>query len=160
MKRKKIDPFNAIVILIVGALLFWAAIILGSSPLGFVFPSAGAATPTTYPLQVHLPEPGYRKADGSILNFTEFRSTKILYGTCDPTTGIGELYGEVSVKSWGFVSPTFRVPVNVEVCIIAVVIGLDDQPMGRSNVAKYLTAVAPGKPVPQTPRSLRIMEGT
>lgn len=153
MSKRRLDPFNSLIILALGGLLIWLMIILGKSPMSIAF---GAEQ--TYPLRVELPQPGYRKHDGTILKFSEFRSTKILYGTCDETTDIGELYGEVSVKSWSFVSPVFRVPVNVEVCIVAVVIGLDGEPMGRSNVATYLTAVAPGKPVPQTPRSLKLLE--
>lgn len=153
--KRKVDWFRVLVILALAAGVIWLSIILGRSPIGIAL---GAEQ--TYPLRVELPQPGYRKHDGSILKFTEFQRTQILYGTCDPTTQIGELYGEVSVKSWSFVSPVFRVPVNVEVCIVAVVIGLDGQPMGRSNVAKYLTAVAPGGPVPQTPQSLKIGGGS
>lgn len=43
-KKPKINVFNAIVILIAAALMFAAVILLGSSPLGFIFPSAGAQT--------------------------------------------------------------------------------------------------------------------
>lgn len=127
---------------------------IGVAMLGLAW-AALAMSETTYPLQVHLPEPGYKKWDGSLLNFTEFKKTTVIYGTCDATTQIGTEMGRVDVKSWGFVSPTFRVPVNTKVCIVAVVIGLDDVPMGRSNVATFDTRVENGK-VPKEPQLLRI----
>lgn len=42
MKKPKIDLPNAIIILISAALLIYVLIILGRSPMGFVFPSASA----------------------------------------------------------------------------------------------------------------------
>jgi hypothetical protein len=44
MSKPKFDWPNAIPILIVAALLIYVLIILGNSPLGFIFPSAGAQT--------------------------------------------------------------------------------------------------------------------
>lgn len=51
-KKPKIDIPNAIIIAISAALLIYVLVLLGNSPLGFIFPSAGAQT---NPVKVTLP---------------------------------------------------------------------------------------------------------
>ena len=93
-------------------------------------------------LEVFLPSPGYKRADGTYLKYTEFKETRILWGTCDTGDEIKDLLGQYSAKSHHM-----KARINVTstpVCIVAVVIGLDDVPLGRSYPTRYVDA--PGKP--------------
>ena len=126
--------------------------------LAWVALAPAQSPPPTVGLSVWLPSPGYPLTDGTYLTHTEFKRTDILYGTCSPTTEIDELMGTVEVKSYSFHSPQFQVPINTQICIVAVVIGLDDQPMGRSYVAKYFTTLEPGRAIPSAPYILQFSE--
>lgn len=100
------------------------------------------AKPEPITLDVQLPTPGYKRADGTLLRYNEFKETQILWGTCDGLDEIADLRGRVSVKSYQFKG---RITVQeTPVCIVAVVIGLDDAPMGRSFAVRYVDK--PGQP--------------
>lgn len=121
-------------------LIRWMAFAVAASLLAC---SADAKTPPPWTLDVRLPEPGYRRADGSILRFTEFRGTRVMWGKCGPDDELEELEGETMARSWAFLA-RIVVPANRTVCITAVVIGLDGEPMGRSPTIKFTTSDKPG----------------
>jgi hypothetical protein len=96
-----------------------------------------AAEPA-WTVRVSLPEPGYRQADGSLLSFTKFKGTRIMWGQCDAEGDLADLGGETTVRSWQFFGEV-KIPAGRDVCITAVVIGLDSLPMGRSMPVRFST---------------------
>jgi len=100
-----------------------------------------------FPVAVNFPKQ-YTWADGSVLPPDQFQGTKILYGTCDENTEIGELLGEVMAPSTSNSTGTFYVPSGQILCFVAVVVDLDGQPLGKSYVVKFSTkGVVPKSPV-------------
>ena len=134
--NRKFDWFNALAILTVGLGFIWILIVLGKSPIGLVL-GAEPAKPA-WNVRVSLPEPGYRQADGSLLGFTKFKGTRIIWGSCDAKGYPLEGGGEVTVRSWQFFGEV-KIPAGRDVCIVAVVIGLDGMPMGMSTPVRYST---------------------
>jgi hypothetical protein len=112
-----------------------------------LFSRAANAAPGDWSYIVSLPEPYYQYADGTPLLFSEFKGTKVMWGSCDEDNVIGELRGEVMAKSWQFKVPIQLKPGEVH-CIVAVVIGLDGDPLGRSIPVKVDTrGTRPSSPV-------------
>jgi hypothetical protein len=100
------------------------------------------ATPKPIELEVFLPSPGYKRGRHATCKYTEFKETQILWGTCAAGDEIGELMGKYSARSHHMKA---RITVaRTPVCIVAVVIDLDGQPMGRSYPVRFTDQ--PGKP--------------
>jgi hypothetical protein len=116
--------------------------VAGAVLLGLVGLGLAVATPKPIELEVFLPSPGYKRSDGTYLKYTEFKETQILWGSCAAGDEIGELMGQYSARSHHMKA---RITVaRTPVCIVAVVIDLDGQPMGRSYPVRFTDQ--PGKP--------------
>lgn len=88
---------------------------------------------------VKLPSP-YRLADGSILNFTKFKGTRVNWGTCTDENNINEINGSAMACSWCD-NARLTLPPNREICIQAVVIDLDGSTMGHSDPVRINTHI-------------------
>lgn len=97
-----------------------------------------ATNPPPWIFIVGLPEPGYKRVDGSIVRFTEFRGTRIDWGQCMDEDRIFEVVQSYMVKPWQF-STRISIPSGQEACIQAVVLDLEGDEMGRSAPVRVST---------------------
>jgi hypothetical protein len=96
-KKPKIDIPNAIIIAISAALLIYVLIVLGKSPMGFVFPSAAAGEATiTWEAPV-------RNCDGTSL--TNLKQYELIYGQVKqvlPLTPRSKVVTGLTPGTWWF----------------------------------------------------------
>jgi len=115
---------------------------------------AGAlAAPAPWEFVIELPQPGYRKADGTILSFASFKGTRIDWGQCMDEDRILEVEASSMVRSWGFIE-RITIPAGREACIQAVVIGLNDEEIGHS-IPVRVTTIGP-RSNPMAPTRLKL----
>lgn len=97
---------------------------------------------------VEIPKPLLR-SDGRPLTAKEYKYVEVLYGPCSAETGIESIRGGTSIDPSRWLGQIRYVPENQTFCLVAVVVGPDRQPMGRSNIGQFSTA--PGVKKPRAP---------
>lgn len=115
-----------------------------SKPAVSVTPTAQYVS-TGWELTIALPSPGYKRNDGTQLHFTEFKETQLVWGPCGADGQPTQISGIAHVESWR-TSGRITVPDRTRSCIVAVVIGLDGQPMGRSEPIEYAVGMVDRRP--------------
>ena len=92
--------------------------------------------------------PDYYTYDGHKLASNEFTRTDIWWGPCSDESGLERVENGMSIAS-SKTGGILRVPQRPgeTKCIVAVVIGLDKYPMGRSNVVRVTLSSEPRAPV-------------
>lgn len=99
--------------------------------LALLAASLATAAPAPWEFVIELPQPGYRKADDSLLMFSQFKGTRIDWGTCMDEDRLLEVEDSHMVRSWGFNTRVW-IPAGRDACIQAVIIGLNGDELGRS----------------------------
>jgi hypothetical protein len=94
MSKPKFDWPNAIIIAIAGALLVYALIVLGNSPLGAIFPSAGAQT--VPPSEIRFPDDTISPHERTTYTLPLNRTHKICWGDPNPAGTV------TSFKVWRY----------------------------------------------------------
>ena len=118
----------------------------------FLAPVALAAPPAPWEFIVNLPQPGYLKADGTILSFSSFRGTRIDWGQCMDENKLLEVESSKMVRSWAFIA-RITIPAGREACVQAVVIDLNGKEIGYSRPLR-VTTIGPRRN-PKEPTHLR-----
>jgi len=115
------------------AALIGGAVLIGTTPAKAV------------ELRIQLPDyymNGYKLASN------EFSRTDIWWGPCDDDAGLERVEKGIIIRST-MKTGVLRVPQRPgeTKCVVAVVLGLDNYPIGRSNVARVTLSSNPNAPV-------------
>lgn len=96
-------------------------------------------------LRIQLPD---YYVDGYKLASNEFSRTDVWWGPCDDEAGLGRVERGIAIRSTTKTG-VLRVPQRPgeTKCVVAVVLGLDNFPIGRSHVTRVTLSSNPDAPV-------------
>jgi hypothetical protein len=103
----------------------------------FVMDKCSAQTKTAS-VNVTIPAV-FRWADGvALVPRKDFKHTQVMYGTCSRDAALlKDMQGGTNIAAGQSLGRINYVPIGQRWCYVATVIGMDDAPIGRSNVFEF-----------------------